>query len=69
MELHTIRERLRLLVASLKYLRYDLFYLKLLKNLNHTNPELYVVQRSLILVNVHIYIFGIDIATQQLHSS
>ena len=26
---------------------------------------LYAVQRSLILLNIHIYIFGIDIATQR----
>ena len=30
---------------------------------------LYAVQRSLILLNIHIYIFGNNIATQQLHSS
>ena len=30
--------------------------------------EIYAVQRSLILLNIHIYIFGNNIATQQLHS-
>ena len=32
-------------------------------------PFIYAVQRSLILLNIHIYIFGNNIATQQLHSS
>ena len=37
--------------------------------LNDKYTNIYAVQRSFILLNIHIYIFGIDIATQQLHSS
>ena len=31
--------------------------------------RIYAVQRSFILLYIHIYIFGIDIATQQLHTT